>query len=72
MTSTLLKTLKVPHFSSLCAEDVEAWITKAEKYLDLSEEEYLRVISALSLLDNHASAWALTFETFEEDFTIAI
>ncbi|KAF9404104.1 hypothetical protein BGZ76_007117 [Entomortierella beljakovae] len=49
MTSTLpatfLKTLKAPHFSGLHTEDVEEWITKAEKYLDLFDiqEEYLRV-----------------------------
>ncbi|KAF9412600.1 hypothetical protein BGZ76_005160, partial [Entomortierella beljakovae] len=82
MTSTLpatfLKTLKAPHFSGLRTEDVEEWIIKAEKYLDLFniQEDYLKVTSALTLLENHASAWALTFETFDEitweDFTTAI
>ncbi|KAF9177003.1 hypothetical protein BGZ49_005839, partial [Haplosporangium sp. Z 27] len=83
MTSTaipaaFLKTVKAPSFSGLHSEDVEEWIMKVEKYLQLFNitEPHLQVASALTLLDTHASAWALSFsvttETTWQQFTDAI
>ncbi|KAF9181862.1 hypothetical protein BGZ49_004788, partial [Haplosporangium sp. Z 27] len=83
MTSTslpaaFLKTVKAPSFSGLHNEDVEEWIMRVERYLQLFDitEAHLKVASALTLLKNHASAWALTFnvttETTWKQFTDAI
>ena len=66
--AAFLRTLKAPTFAGQKAEDVDEWLLKAKKYLNLFEvPAENRIDAALTLLTDNASAWALSYDVGEDE-----